>query len=170
MAEHGEFTGVGAGPFGGGAVAVEFDAVLVGVAQIEGFAHAVVGRAFERDAGGDEAAQGVGERGAVGIKNRGVVEAGGAGGGRGAAAAFPGVEADVVMVTAGGDERGLRAEALHEFEAEHVAVEGERAVEVGDLEVDVADADVRGECGHDPPAKGECRLMQRGMGRWESRV
>jgi hypothetical protein len=45
----------------------------------------------------------------------------------------------VVVVTAGRDERGLVAEPAGELEAERALVERECAVEVRDLEVDVAD-------------------------------
>ena len=45
----------------------------------------------------------------------------------------------MVVITASGKKRGLGAVALGELEAEDVVVEVERAVEVGDLEVDVAD-------------------------------
>ena len=44
-----------------------------------------------------------------------------------------------MVVAACREERGLIAHALHEVEAEHAAVEVERAVDVGDLEMDVAD-------------------------------
>jgi hypothetical protein len=44
------------------------------------------------------------------------------------------------VVAACRQECRLGAEALLELEAQHVAVEGDRTVEVGDLEVDVADA------------------------------
>ena len=132
-----------AGPLVSGAVPVELDAVLVGVAEVEGFADAVVGGAVEGDAGGDEAAEGVGEVGAGGVEDGEVVEAGGAGRGRLAAEALPGVEADVVVVAAGGEEGGGVADALGDLEAEDAVVEGEGAVEVGDLEVDVADAGLR---------------------------
>ena len=47
----------------------------------------------------------------------------------------------MVVVAAGRDEGRLVAEALLQLEAEHAAVEVERAVDVGDLEVDVADVD-----------------------------
>jgi hypothetical protein len=57
-----------------------------------------------------------------------------------AAFAFPGVETDVVMIAAGGDERGVRAQALHQLEAEHAAIEAKCAVEIGDLEMDMPDA------------------------------
>lgn len=148
VGEHREFAVWRAGPVGGGAVAVEFDAVLVGIAQVDRFAHAVVGRAVDHDARGEHAVQRVRQRGAIRVKDRGVVESGRAGRGRTAAAAFPGVESDVVVVAAGGNERGLRAEALGDFEPEHTAVEGKGSVEVGDLEVDVTDADGGMERGH----------------------
>jgi hypothetical protein len=47
----------------------------------------------------------------------------------------------MVVVTPGGDEGRLRPEALHEFETEHAAVEIERALQVGDLQVNVSNAD-----------------------------
>ena len=72
-----------------------------------------------------------------------MVEAGGAGSGSGAAERFPGVEADVVVVAAGGEEGCGVADALGDLEAEDAVVEGEGAVEVGDAEVDVADAGLR---------------------------
>ena len=47
----------------------------------------------------------------------------------------------MVMVAPGRDEGGLAAVALHQLEAEHAAIEGERALEIGHLEMDVADPD-----------------------------
>src|SRR6516165_11414581 len=44
------------------------------------------------------------------------------------------------MVTAGRDECGLRSAALHQFKAEDAAIEIERAINIGNLEMDVADA------------------------------
>src|SRR5436309_15820884 len=48
-----------------------------------------------------------------------------------------------MVIAAGGDEGGLIAVALHLLEAEHVTVERERAVDVGHLQVDVADVHAR---------------------------
>ena len=48
---------------------------------------------------------------------------------------------EVVVVSARGDARCLVAVPLHDLEAEDVPVEGERAVDVRDLEVDVSDVD-----------------------------
>jgi len=47
----------------------------------------------------------------------------------------------VVVVAAGREERRLVAHALHLVEAEDVAVEAERAVDVRHLQVDVPDVD-----------------------------
>ena len=43
-----------------------------------------------------------------------------------------------MMIAASGNERGLIAMALRQFEAEHPAVETERAFKVGDLEMDMS--------------------------------
>ena len=56
-----------------------------------------------------------------------------------AAFAFPGVEADVVVIAAGRNERRAGAHPLHHLEAEHAAIEAERAIEIGDLEMDMPD-------------------------------
>jgi hypothetical protein len=45
----------------------------------------------------------------------------------------------VVVVAAGGEERRLVAQLLLELEAEHVTVEGNRTVEIRDLQMDVTD-------------------------------
>ncbi len=84
---------------------------------------------------------GIGQCGASGVEDGEVVEAGGAGSGRFATEAFPRVQADVMMITACGDEGGLASVALGELEAEHAAVEIQGTIQVGDFQVDVADAD-----------------------------
>src|ERR1051325_6727638 len=48
-----------------------------------------------------------------------------------------------MVVAAGRDEGRLVADSLHQVEAQDVAGEGERAVDVGDLQVDVPDVDSR---------------------------
>ena len=49
----------------------------------------------------------------------------------------------MVVIAAGRDEGGARAVARGQLEAEHAAIEGEGALDVGHLEVDVADARAR---------------------------
>jgi len=63
------------------------------------------------------------------------------------------------MVAASGDERGLSPVPLHQREPEHAAVEVERPVEVGDLQVDVPDTCV----GMDRPL-GQALARRRTMG------
>ena len=65
-------------PFGGGAVAVNLDAVAVGVGEIDGFADAVVGHAFDRPLGFLEPGERRGEMRAIPHKDGGVEETGGA--------------------------------------------------------------------------------------------
>ena len=45
-----------------------------------------------------------------------------------------------MMIAARGDERRLVAEALHQLEPEYTAIKLERAIEIGDLEMHVANA------------------------------
>ena len=106
----------------------------------------MVGAVVDRVAVIEQAAYGAAELAAVGVKEGDVVEAGVAAGRRRAAGALPGVEADVVVVVAGGQEGGVEsglASVGCDTETECVAIERERAVEVGDSQVDVADADGR---------------------------
>lgn len=135
-----------------GAVPVEFDSVLVGVAEVEGFAYAVVGGAIEGDVGFIKAVEGVCEVGSGGVEDGEVEEAGGVGWRRGSAEAFPGIQADVVVIAACGDEGRAGAVALGDVESEDAAVEGEGSFEIGDFQVHVADADLwvdGGCCAHE---------------------
>lgn len=140
---HRDFAGGGSRPLLLRAVAVKFDAVVVGVMQVKGLAYAVIGGAVEFNAGAVESPQGIGQRGTIGIANREMKKPGGPRRRRRAAGAFPGVQADVMVVATGADEGRLRAEALLELEAEHAAIKSEGAIKVGDLEVNVTDADAR---------------------------
>src|SRR5436305_7554162 len=56
-----------------------------------------------------------------------------------AAFAFPGVEPDMMVIAAGRNERRAVAHPLHHLEAEHAAVEPQRPIEIGDLEMHMPD-------------------------------
>src|SRR4051794_36155988 len=73
------------------------------------------------------------------VADRGVIEPGRAGRRRAPAKALERVQPDVVVVAARGQEGQLITDAAGDAEAEHVAVEGERAVEVRHLQVHMAD-------------------------------
>ena len=138
--EHCEVTGGVFRPLAFEAIPVELYAVVVGVVEVEGFADAVVGGAVKSNVGRQESAKCIRERGARGIENGEVIETGGAGRGRGAAEAFPGIEANVMMVSAGGEKGGGISKVLGDLKAEDAVVEGEGAIEVGNAEMDVAHA------------------------------
>src|SRR5213075_799370 len=113
---------------------------LVRIAQVKRFAHAMIARAIEGNVCSGQSSQGVGERGARRIENREVIEPRAIRRRRRPRFAFPGVESDVMMIAAGGNERGLRTVALSQFETEDATVELQRAFDVRDLEMDMADA------------------------------
>src|SRR5215218_293096 len=135
---------VGVEPVGARAVVVELDAVAIGIREVDRDGATVVGRVLDRPVVVEQPAHGAAELAPVGVEERDVIEAGVTGRRRRAAGALPGVQADVVVVVAGGEERGREAELApvgRHAEPERVAVERERAVEVGDAQVHVADPD-----------------------------
>src|SRR5207237_7697892 len=72
-----------------------------------------------------------------------------------AAPALPGIEAELMVIAAGAEKRRLVAVALGDVEAEHVAVEVERPVDVRDLQMNVPDVHARiDRPGHPPKLKG----------------
>ena len=115
------------------AVGVELDAVAVGVGQVDRLGDAVVGGAGDRGAGDGEPLHGARELRARGIQQRVVVEAGVA---AGAARARLLVQHDEIALA--GAERGDRVGAAVQAEPEALLVEADRAVEVGDGEMDRA--------------------------------
>src|SRR4051794_36664802 len=72
-----------------------------------------------------------------------MIQTGGARRRRRSTSTFPCVQSDMMMITAGGEECRLSSVTLCQFEAEHIAVEGQRAIQVGDLQMNVSNADLR---------------------------
>lgn len=62
--------------------------------------------------------------------------------------AFPGVQGNVVVVSACRQKRCRIAHALRDRKSQYVAVKGKRAIQVGDLEMDVTDAGLWMNGGH----------------------
>src|SRR3954469_19375877 len=122
------------------AVGGELEPVAVGVGQVDRLVRAVVGRAVDRRVGRDQAHRLTGELLARGIQQRDVVEAGMATGAAGARAL---VQDDDLVVA--GPERGHAVLAAQDAQPERRLVERQRALEVGDVDVDGAEAQRRGE-------------------------
>ena len=55
---------------------------------------------------------------------------------------FPRVQPDMMMITTGGEERGLASVTLREFKSEHIAIKCKRPIEVRDFQMDMSDADL----------------------------
>src|SRR5262245_9381470 len=98
----------------------------------------MVARAFKRDFCDDKPAQGVGEEFAGRVKNGRMVKPGGPGPGRRSAPALPGIEAEVMMIAAG-RYKGRTWPACGERKSQYPAVEIERLLQIGNLQVDMAD-------------------------------
>jgi hypothetical protein len=62
---------------------------------------------------------------------------------RTSARALPSVQTDVMMITAGGDKRGVIPVALHQFKSEDIAIKIQRTLEIGDFQMDMANAHPR---------------------------
>jgi hypothetical protein len=56
-----------------------------------------------------------------------------------AAFAFPGVQADVVVIAAGRNECRAGIHPLHQLKPEHAAIKSERAIEVGHFKMNMPD-------------------------------
>src|SRR5215218_856763 len=125
-------------------VVVELDAVAVGVVQVHRHRAAVVGGMVGREAVVDEAADRLCQLAPVRVDERDVVEPGVVGVGGRRPGALERVQADVVVVVACRQKDGRQAPRPavgDDLEAEGVAVERQRAVDVHHAEVDMADAD-----------------------------
>jgi hypothetical protein len=118
-------------------------AVAVGVGEVDRDGAAVVCGVVDRVVVLEQPPHGAAELAPVGIQERHVVEAGVAGRRRRGARALPRVQADVVVVVARREEHRVQADLTRvggHAEAERVAIERERAVQVGDAQVHVPDA------------------------------
>ena len=138
---HGEFAIGITRPFGRSAVPIQLDAALIGIAQIKGLAHAVIGRAVNRDARCHKPTLRISELCAIRIECGGVKQPRAAARRRVAAETLPSVQSDVMMIAARRDESGLLSISPRELKAEHAAGKLKRALEIGHPQVNVADAD-----------------------------
>lgn len=121
-------------------VPVELNTVAVGIAQIEGFADTVVGCSIELYSGAQQAFKGVAQLCLRGVDNGEMIQPGCASRRRISVFALPGVQTDVVVISASGEEGCGVAHALRDVEPEDAVIEGKRAIHVGHLQVNVAHA------------------------------
>jgi hypothetical protein len=142
-------------PFGLRLVPVKLYAVAVRIAQVQRFAHPMIAGAVKLYPFGQKPLQRIGEVGTCRIENCQMIKARSSWRRRPSALALPGVEPDVVMITAGRDECCLRSVFLHQLESQDAAVELECAIKIGNFQMNMADLGSRGNwfgCGGHGPA------------------
>src|SRR5712692_7262774 len=130
------------GPLILGAVPGQLQAVAVGISQVQGLVGAVIVDAVKRPPGLGEASKGVTQRGSRRVEDRDVIQAGRAGGRGRADFRLPRVEAEVVVIAACRQEQRVWHAKDH-VKSKDVDIEVVHAVDVGCLEVDVADSGSR---------------------------
>lgn len=106
------------------AVPVKFNAVVVRIAEIQGFADSMIGCSIKRNFVRGQSFEGISQRCSGGINDGQMVEACCSRGRGRAIFALPRVEADVMVIAACGDESSGRTEPLYEIETEYAAIEG----------------------------------------------
>src|SRR4051794_14002364 len=116
-----------------GPVAIKLNPVLVRIAQVERFTDAVIAGSIESNARCHHAMQRIGEGWSRRIKDGGVKQPSCSRRRGSAAFAFPGVESDVMVISARGNEGRARTHALHQFKPQHSAVKSQRSIEVSHL-------------------------------------
>ncbi len=104
----------------------------------------MVGRSLQGDICPHEPTQGISQIRACRIENGEVVQTRSAMSGRMATGTFPRVQPNVMMVAAGREKGRLISKSLHEEKPRNIPIKTDGAIEIGDLEVDVADAGSRG--------------------------
>src|SRR5436305_3409026 len=75
---------------------------------------------------------------------------------RRSARTLPGVRTEMVVVAAGAEKRGIRAQLRHQRETNHVTVEGDRFADPGDLEMDVS----HDRAGWKPGERVRCSILE----------
>src|SRR5215207_8418048 len=137
LSDHCELALLRIGPLLAGAVPGEFDAVLVRVAKVEGLGDAVVGGTVYGIPGIEDPLEGPGELSTLGVEDGEVEESRGSPGRGWDILASPGVEADVMVVAAGGEEHGVLPVPLGDFESQQIPVEAQGALDICHLQVNV---------------------------------
>ena len=111
LGAHLQLTVFRARPFRRRAIAIQLDAIPIRITQVHRLAHPMVRRPLERDPVIQHSPHRAGERRPIGIENREVIESRGPAWRSGCVFPGPGIEPDVMVVAARGDEHGVRSVA-----------------------------------------------------------
>src|ERR1700730_12104185 len=123
-------------------IAIQLDAVAIGITQVEGFAAAVVCGTFQRNRS-QRPPHGSRKRRTSRVEDGGVVKPRGAGGGWGTAKAFPRDQCDVMMIPARRQEDRTITVSLSHFKPKYARVEPECPLQVSNFQVNVSNSNLR---------------------------
>ena len=119
LCDHGEGSSGAPRPLFSRAIPIKLESVAVWIAQIDRFADPMVGCTIDADPMREETTQGVCKVRPRRIEDRCVIKTRGAKRSGRSAETFPRVETDVVVITVGGQKRGVPVVTLSHFESEH---------------------------------------------------
>ncbi len=121
-------------------IPIKLYAILIRIAQINGFADTMIGSTIKLYPSIEDTAQRHGKIGSCRMQNGQMKQARGMAWRRRRSLALPSIEPYVVMVTASGNEGCLLAKALCESESEHATIESQSSLDLRDLKMNVANA------------------------------
>ncbi len=147
--DHGKVSFSVTWPFGLGAVAVKLYPIAIGIRDIDRLADSVISGALNRDPGLDQAAQGIGQLRAIRVEERSVIKPCVTLRCGCATKTFPGIQTKVVMIATSRQKCRPCAEFLLNLKTKHALVKGDGAVKVGHFQVDMANAGLGVNGGHD---------------------
>jgi len=129
-----------AGPLLPWPIPAQFEAYAIRIVEVDGFAHSMVDDLIHPDPCCNESLERIRKRRPRGIQDGNVIETGRSCRRWRASETFSRIQPDQVMIGAGRDQGCPRVKALRNLEAENITIERKRPLEIGNLEMDVANS------------------------------
>ena len=127
-------------------IPIQFHAVVIRIAQIECFAHAMIRRSFERDACLLQPPQRIRQFRPRRIQDGQMIKPRRSRRRRLAAGTLPGIQSDVMMIPARREKCRRRSETLRQLKPKHITIKSKGALQVRHLQMHVAHPDIGMNC------------------------
>ena len=122
---------------------IELHSVAIGIAQVKRLAHAMIGSTLKPDTGCNQPLERICQGRSCGIDDCMMIKPSCAERRRCAVQAFPCIQSNVMVITAGRKERSLVAHALHQLKAKHATIETDGTLQVSYFQVYMANPNLR---------------------------